>query len=218
MIGDAYSSHYNYILRNHLKTLYVQLELEIPSVLLLWRNGNSFEPSSSRCGIASIAVLSRNDYKMLPLVVKPKVNRHQYVASQQQTLFAVLPICTKEERQLFRSLMRDLGSSTTPNFLQLARAFNDRADGQRIFYKLKEHIELYHKKIYQLIRFRESTLFQCTEAAVALRQALRSPIRAPIILPPAAPLPIPPPIIHPEVEIEVVEDVEFVAGIHGSEL
>lgn len=65
----------------------------------------------------------------------------KWMAQRQQTRYPVLPIHTPEEKSLFRQLVRS--SNRQCDWKRLAREWNDKADGETIFYKLPEHLDSY---------------------------------------------------------------------------
>ena len=66
--------------------------------------------------------------------------RHQYLATQQNTLVAVLPVHTKAERALFKSLVADpkglFAKERMPSWEAVAAQWSELVDGQDIFYKV----------------------------------------------------------------------------------
>ncbi|KAJ7138769.1 hypothetical protein C8R43DRAFT_955243 [Mycena crocata] len=68
-----------------------------------------------------------------------QTNRYQFLASVQNTKFAVTPIHTNQEYSLFRKLVRAGGqfassSGHAPNFNEMAKTWSSKVDGKAIFY------------------------------------------------------------------------------------
>ena len=78
---------------------------------------------------------------------------YRYLANNQNTLFAVVPVHTKEEILLYdkpisthkKDLYVNINSSI-PDFDSFAKIWSSFADGVKIFYKTPEHLKLYFNK------------------------------------------------------------------------
>ncbi|KAG6370815.1 hypothetical protein JVT61DRAFT_11026 [Boletus reticuloceps] len=104
--------------------------------------------------------------------------RHKWIAEQQGTLVAVLPVHSREERDLFRLLMQSspLFSDATnrqPNWTSLAAVWATHANGKTIFYKLPEHLKAYYKTWNDYCD-ENNTIAQNTAAAKRIRTLVRS--------------------------------------------
>jgi hypothetical protein len=77
-------------------------------------------------------------------------NVYDYLASMQGTQYAVVPLHTKEEYELFHSSVKSGGewsaAVTKPNFSAMAKWWSGKAKGMEnsVFYKLPEHLEHYY--------------------------------------------------------------------------
>ena len=76
---------------------------------------------------------------------------YSYLAAAQGTKFAVTPVHTKDEFKLYNKEVSHGGEEWCPNagkpvFHKLATWWSSKADGKTIFYKLPEHLAVYHKK------------------------------------------------------------------------
>jgi hypothetical protein len=76
---------------------------------------------------------------------------YSYLATAQHTKFAVTPIHTKEEFALYNNTVSCGGEEWCPQagkpiFHKMATWWSSKADGKTIFYKLPEHLTVYHKK------------------------------------------------------------------------
>jgi hypothetical protein len=74
---------------------------------------------------------------------------YTFLATAQQTRFAVTPIHTTAEFKLFNKAVSFGGEHFTshgqPDFGSMSRWWSKEADGKKIFYKLKEHLSTYYK-------------------------------------------------------------------------
>lgn len=62
---------------------------------------------------------------------------HNYLALNQKTLVAVLPVHTSDERILYHALVRKMVvNQKKPNWIDLAREWQLHANGRTIFYKV----------------------------------------------------------------------------------
>ncbi|KAG2055820.1 hypothetical protein BDR06DRAFT_970603 [Suillus hirtellus] len=111
------------------------------SGLATWLNGDDFEPARESFGILPFTPVTRTKLGMSPYQVdyaKGCKIKHDYLAGQQQTLVAVLPVHTVEEKALYWLLIKNnmgqFSGKKQPNWITLA-----------IFYKLPEHLKSYFK-------------------------------------------------------------------------
>ena len=126
-----------------------------------------FAPTRERFGIASIPPITRianeffahsntgpqvdfssNKIWLSKLISKQKDN-YAFLAFAQQTKYAVIPLHTEDEFNLFHSAVSPGGEYASahglPNFDQMVRWWSEKADGKTIFYKLREHLAAYYK-------------------------------------------------------------------------
>ncbi|KAJ7801592.1 hypothetical protein B0H14DRAFT_3489350 [Mycena olivaceomarginata] len=96
-------------------------------------------------------------------------NRYDFLASVQDTKFAVTPIHTNEEYSLFNKALRPSGpfaaATGPPDFKRMAKWWSAQVDGKKIFYKFPEHFQA-HFKTWNALRA-ELTTMQLTENARA---------------------------------------------------
>jgi hypothetical protein len=112
-----------------------------------WVNGNDYERANESFGIIQfkpdfIKPLGMFEYS--DKYAREQQIRYRWVAEQQGTLVAVLPVHTREERDLFRLLVQSsplFANVTTrqPNWTSLAAIWASHANGKSIFYKVREH-------------------------------------------------------------------------------
>jgi hypothetical protein len=105
-----------------------------------WVNGNDFERAYETFGILPLSPNLRREYGMHDYSERFAVGEktlHHYLAKQQQTCIAVLPIHTPEECALFRLFMKFDGSSESqPNWTSFTSRWSEHCDGKTIFYKV----------------------------------------------------------------------------------
>jgi hypothetical protein len=77
-------------------------------------------------------------------------NMYEYLATAQETLYAVTPVHTKEEYTLYHNSVAPGGEwapvNGNPHFDRMAAWWSAKANGLTIFYKLPEHLSSYHKR------------------------------------------------------------------------
>jgi hypothetical protein len=111
--------------------------------LATWLNGDDFEPARESFGILPFTPATRTKLGMSPYQVEYAKGckiKHDYLAGQQQTLVAVLPVHTVEEKALYRLLIKSNTSQFSgkkqPNWITLAHEWQRHANGTSIFYKV----------------------------------------------------------------------------------
>jgi hypothetical protein len=102
-----------------------------------------YEPTTEVFGILPIPEVIPSKSAMLPFIQDGAVDiKHIYLASKQETKFAVLNVHTAEERDLFHTLMKE---NTTvfnwdqqdPDWKEAVKLWNSKyANGKNIFYKV----------------------------------------------------------------------------------
>ncbi|KAK9388610.1 hypothetical protein V1515DRAFT_412666 [Lipomyces mesembrius] len=70
--------------------------------------------------------------------------KHGYLAKRQRCRFAVIPMYSKEERLLFAEIIKDRQVMDL-DWAEIAKLWNQFADGKFIFYKLPEHLNSYFR-------------------------------------------------------------------------
>jgi hypothetical protein len=116
---------------------------QIPGVLRLRNDFNAYAiDSNEELGIYPTKLhLSKLEGK--------RKNMYDYLASAQQTKYAVTPLHTSNEFKLFHQALVAGGkfaiSKGAPNFDHMATWWSAQADGKTIFYKLREHLANYYK-------------------------------------------------------------------------
>ena len=108
-----------------------------------WLNGDDFEPANESFGILPFSEEIRSKLGMHLYhseYAKGNKIQHQYLAESQQTLIAVLPVHTSEEKALYRLLIKkatgEFSGKRQPNWINLASDWQRQADGKNIFYKV----------------------------------------------------------------------------------
>lgn len=119
-----------------------------------WVNGNDYEPSNETFGILPLSESSRMSLGMqifkTEFVSKEKT-KHANLSKHQQTLIAVLPVHTPEERALFSLFTRHyqgyFANQTQPNWVSLAREWSSHANGLTII------LTIFYKVLYLLYEY-----------------------------------------------------------------
>ncbi|KAG1904896.1 uncharacterized protein F5891DRAFT_717553 [Suillus fuscotomentosus] len=108
-----------------------------------WLNGNDFEPANESFSILPVAAATRAKLGMSQYrddYAKGCKIKHEYLARHQQTLVAILPIHTVEEKALYRLLIKSVtgqfAGRKQPNWVALAQEWQHHANGTHIFYKV----------------------------------------------------------------------------------
>ena len=111
-----------------------------------------------------------------------------FLAHAQQTKYAVTPLHTKEEYDLFHKAVSVGGewcpAHGKPNFEHMARWWSTKADGKNIFYKLSEHLSTYFK-IWSERRQENQTMIISKPQREAHEKRIRSSNYVAHVLPPA---------------------------------
>ncbi|KAL6307399.1 hypothetical protein BKA93DRAFT_747778 [Sparassis latifolia] len=137
--GSSYIGHFDIPLKNQVASMLDILsssdvfDADVKRLHGSWLNGNDY---------ARVNEDSDTPYAR----VQPP--RHHYLSKRQGTQFAVLPVHTREERdlfQLFVDLLPLFKMPGQPNWDVAAAVWSNHADGRKIFYKLPEHIKSYYK-------------------------------------------------------------------------
>ncbi len=115
-----------------------------PRAIDCWVNGNDYEPTTEVFGLLPLPETTRTKLAMLPYrsdFARSEKIRHVYLAAQQGTLVAILPIHTPEERSLFRVLAKrpngPFSGAKQPNWVTVAQEWSAYCDGKNIFYKVR---------------------------------------------------------------------------------
>lgn len=115
-----------------------------------WVNGNHYQRTKEVFGILPVAKARADQLGMHPYnsnYATKKPIKHQYLAAQQNTLVAVIPVHTKVERALFHGLVADnqglFSGTQPPKWETVAVTWNQHADGQAIFYKVSTSGQCY---------------------------------------------------------------------------
>ncbi|KAG6379505.1 hypothetical protein JVT61DRAFT_9996 [Boletus reticuloceps] len=153
--GQRYIGHFDIPLKNCIAELRERtshaLHQDVGAGYGKWVNGNDYEHTKEIFGILPFDEATRQQTGMLPYnsaFTRDQNVRHPYLSKQQGTRFAVLPIHTQHERDLFRAKVATsqlFAGPNLPDFIAVARDMNAHADGHHAFYKLPEHLRAYYK-------------------------------------------------------------------------
>ncbi|KAI0369360.1 hypothetical protein BV20DRAFT_1113655 [Pilatotrama ljubarskyi] len=158
--GMPYRGSYDIWMRNRLASLRDQTAEAFPLRVGLiprrsvdaWVNGDDYTRTDEVFGLLPVPETTRQKLGMLAFhsdFARREKIRHRYLAHQQQTRVAILPVHTPEERALYRMLAKQpagyFAGPRQPNWVSLATEWSKYADGVHIFYKLPEHLKNYYK-------------------------------------------------------------------------
>ncbi|KAJ3097184.1 hypothetical protein HDU97_005103, partial [Phlyctochytrium planicorne] len=169
--AKKYKSHFDVLLLNNLHTLCLKLKANLPDYLRTWvnvecysakgvsRTGISHPPDSTTDGLSiqKMDNWSRTEKDLLQAdpVVGKLITSMVFIAQEQGTKYAVVPVHTDDEKKLFKDLKRDIYNRTrqTVNFNSMAAEWNEhvetnpglnRAEANRkLFYKLPDHLRVF---------------------------------------------------------------------------
>ncbi|KAG1848574.1 hypothetical protein F4604DRAFT_130963 [Suillus subluteus] len=195
--NKAYIGHFHIPLKNRVSRL---LDLTADAILSNnanrtgWVNGNDYEQTCETFGMIQFSPAFFKPLGMMEFngtFAREQRLRHQFVAESQGTLMAVLPIHTREERDLFQLLVTSsplfADPARQPNWVSLAVIWAGHADGRKIFYKLPEHLKVYYKTWTDFCN-EHNTVALNVEASQRIRALVRSiPANIPINAPTAVP-------------------------------
>lgn len=113
---------------------------------------------------------------------------YAFLANAQGTKYAVAPIHTKDEFDLFNSSVSVGGpmcpARGLPNFDKMACWWSTKADGKTIFYKLREHLAA-HYKVWTQCRQEKQTMVASQSVRQANERRIKSTAHVSKVLPPA---------------------------------
>ncbi|KAJ7017554.1 hypothetical protein C8F04DRAFT_979056 [Mycena alexandri] len=208
-----YSGHYDPWLDDDIFRLKADIEWKTPPTVSVHRviqdtSPLSFAPTQEQFGITGIPMTLRakNDFlgsvasvegevqKVYPAklhlsALKTKRdNVYDYLAHAQRTKFAVAPVHTQQEFDLFKAAMLPGGNFFSvqgkPNFDQMAVWWSSQANGKTVFYKLKEHLESHHK-VWEGLRKGQESLAESREQRQPHRKRIRAKTHVSHVLPAA---------------------------------
>ncbi|KAJ7159203.1 hypothetical protein C8R43DRAFT_1177962 [Mycena crocata] len=181
--GVEYDGHFDPWLEDDIDIVFQSLPFASPRQTHPgYVNASLFKPTHESFIITPLAQTVRDSYNIprrgQPSLLEGRIseipsvglsgartNRYDFLASAQDTKFAVTPIHTNEEYSLFNKALRPSGAFSsatgTPNFKQMAKWWSERVDGKKIFFKLPEHFTN-HFKTWKALRA-ELTTMQLTE-------------------------------------------------------
>ncbi|CDO73771.1 hypothetical protein BN946_scf185015.g99 [Trametes cinnabarina] len=197
--GRKYLGHFDIPLKNHtahLLDLLTAADVFTSGTRHLrggWVNGDDYQRAAETFGIVRFSETTRQRLGMLPYsadFVRDQGPRHQYLSERQGTRFAVLPVHTRAERDLFHLLIGSTSTSGSgqPEWERLSSTWSGHADGQHIFYKLPEHLKAYYKTWLDFCNENNSlalNVHACQRIRALLRPAPRvlAPIKTAIPVP-----------------------------------
>jgi hypothetical protein len=149
--GEPYIGSYDIWTRNRISSLIDVLSTRLTAIPDEfgpngWINGENYVQASENFGILPTPDSTRTHLGMLdfhPSFAEKKKTKHTYLARQQNTRTAVLPVHTKAERGLFALLVSDVhglfAGKREPNWEAVASRWVGHSDGVTIFYKVRAY-------------------------------------------------------------------------------
>jgi len=146
--GYRYVGHFDVALKNRIASLLDSLiacdtfNEERPVGRGGWVNGNDYDNAGETFGIMQLDPEARETYGMLPNIpqsARETKVRHQWLAERQGTMFAITPVHTREERDIFTLLMessRAFSNKSQPDWTRLASEWSSHCNGKTVFYKV----------------------------------------------------------------------------------
>ena len=107
-------------------------------------NGWLYEPTAERIGIVPLPSRLCDAADMEPFDSHfTGEMSHRFLAQNQGTRFAIMPVATDREKQLYAELRRNLPSMKNNNYIAVAKIWNQRyANGKDCFYKVHYHCRI----------------------------------------------------------------------------
>ncbi|KAG8932761.1 hypothetical protein FRC00_014144 [Tulasnella sp. 408] len=139
--GKHYIGHFDIWLLNDLQAAMFKVQEWVQGSPLLtgWVNGTLYIPTAERFGILPLPPDVQNEMGMVPFShTSDTSQKYHYLASQQNTRYAALPVHNAGEKRLFSLLMSENAefNSPNPNWSSCAREWNRFANGTEIYYKV----------------------------------------------------------------------------------
>lgn len=117
-------------------------------------------------------------------------SRYAYIAFRQKTKYAVVPIASAVERNLFKELMQErFINEKEPNWKSFAQHWSSYADGEQIFYKLPEHLKTFYNA-WKEYRASKNAILSNQDVCEQAREQLQSPQRNATPIPAQIPTPV----------------------------
>jgi hypothetical protein len=153
------------------------------------------QPSESLSPNEDDGLLGLRVSTRLSLDQSPKANASQYtfLAKWQQTRYAIVPVHTKQEKALFRSLLLEFTGEDANvddrTWREFAVHWHRNADGRNVFYKTTEHLKSYYTQ-WKAYRNVQRSIYLNQNAVYTIRLNLQNPSRKRSAPPPKAPAPL----------------------------
>jgi hypothetical protein len=154
--GYKYVGHFDITLKSRVALLLDQLiacdsfNNEWPTGHGGWVNGNDYEDAGETFGIMCFDPKVQETYGWLPhntkIAQEMKV-RHSWLSERQGTMFAVVPVHTREEHDIFALMMetsKAFSSAGHPDWTRLATEWSNHCNGTTVFYKVCGWPTLWH--------------------------------------------------------------------------
>lgn len=188
--GRKYKGHFDMALKNQKHSLAVNLNMPIPSDLIGHVNTDCYDIDNfNRYGYVQMAKSLRDEFGFGSFESPDgsKLNQltaRQFIASRQNTKFAVLPVLSIDEKSLFKSSLARLSKGgKTIDFITEAKKFNrdPLVDGLKVCFKLPEHISSWFTT-YSRARNRDLAIADAGIRRLNVSQKLLVPFDAPGVI------------------------------------
>lgn len=170
--------HYDTWIVDDIQELCETLRIDDP--LINWCSSKSFTATEERYGLVKLS----DQFSNLPVFEEALVDTLRpafaYLAKAMDTKFPLLPIITREEKELYHVQRRNrlyLLANGSVDFEALCRYWNqEKSDGATIFYKVISHFRRYEKIVADRLNTTK-TIIQFSDSRSQLRYDLGQPVR-----------------------------------------
>ncbi|KAJ7936744.1 hypothetical protein B0H13DRAFT_2303452 [Mycena leptocephala] len=198
--GVVYDGHYNPWIEDDIDIAYQSLPFDLPRQTRPgYINVSLFKPPHKTFIISELPQKVRDEFDIPPhdrpspiddkIPPMPLVNLsgartdcYGYLASVQDTKFALVPMHTNEEYRLFNKKVREfMDTDGQPNFKVMAIWWSTQVNGKTIFFKIPEHLQA-HFKTWTAIRSEITTLHATVEQRAKFMNIIRSDAHTSVVL------------------------------------
>ena len=136
-----------------------------------WVSGKLFKPTNEQYGVLPLTSIPDNCLLKDEASLDGLTDSLKYLARKMKSRLPFLPVSTRDEKRLFRELY-SVDPEKKPSLDDMLEIWNrDKADGKKIFFKLKSHLLNYEKEFNNGQNIR-NTMTPCLPNIDALRTTL----------------------------------------------
>ncbi|KAF7350312.1 hypothetical protein MVEN_01335500 [Mycena venus] len=198
--GVVYDSHYDPWIEDDIDIAYQSLPFDLPRPTRPgYVNVSLFKPTEETFIISELAQKVRDEFDIprhdqpssiddkiprMPLVnlSGARTDRYGYMASAQDTKFALVPIHTNEEYRLFNKEVHNfMNTDGQLDFKRMAKWWSTQANGKTIFFKIPEFLQS-HFKTWTAVRSEITTLHATAEQRAKFMNIIRSDAHTSVVL------------------------------------